>query len=166
MSNLKGKRELQQRFVAIADHVPRQTAERWQKRATRIARDLVPNRGARSKGYSTGKLHDSVKAQPISVVKGRVVRARITMRHVGYFVDSGTRGNGSHSRINKRIRSRGLTGADADALFARRTVFTKKARGRRGGGYAARPFRERAAREAMRQTSMADILTDIWNGAA
>jgi hypothetical protein len=163
---LQGKTQLKARFVAVSKDVTRPTAELWQKRATRIARDLVPNRGARSKGFSTGKLHDSIKVGAVRVQQGKVVQARVTMRYVGYFVDAGTQGHGTSSRINRTIRRRGLSGEAAAAQFARRTMFSKKARNRRGGGYEARPFREKAAVEAMKGVSMARICIDAWNGAA
>jgi hypothetical protein len=165
-SHLKGKKQMEARFRAIVTDVSRPAAERWQNNATKIARSRVPNRGARSKGYSTGKLHDSISAQALQVVGGRVIRGKVVMRYTGYFVDAGTQGHGTSSRVNRSISRRGLSGAQAEALFARRTVFTKKARNRRGGGYAARPFREYAAKEAMRRISLAQGLIDAWNSAA
>jgi hypothetical protein len=162
---LEGKDQLKARFRAVSREVTLQGADRWQRRATRVARDLVPNRGARSKGYSTGKLHDSIKVGAVRKVGGQVTEARVTMRYTGYFVDAGTQGAGTSSRISRVIKRHGLSGAQAQLLRGR-TVFARRANRRRGGGYEARPFRERAAQEALKQVSFADILVDVWNGGA
>jgi hypothetical protein len=89
------------------------------------------------------------------------------MRYVGYFVDAGTQGHGTSSRMSRVTRRRGISGEQYRSLIATsRTAFAKKARSRRGGGYEARPFRERAAVDAMKNISIARIVIDAWNGAA
>jgi hypothetical protein len=163
-SHIKGKNQLQKRLGAVAREVTDQSADRWQRRATRIARSTL---GSYDMPYSKGALERSVRVGDVRRVGGRVVQARVTMMYHGFFVDAGTQGHGTNSRMSRVIRRRGISGAQYRALVATsRTVFAKKARGRRGGGYPARPFRERTAVEALRQTSMKDVLIDVWNGAA
>lgn len=159
-SNIKGRPQMDTRFRAIVKEVSRPTAERWQKNATKRARDLV---GGFDMPYSKGDLENSIRVGAISVQSGHVTRAKVVMEYHGYFVDSGTQGNGTQSRFSRHVMRRGVAGR---TVFSNRTNFSKKARNRRGGGYGARPFRERAAQEAMRQISMAQILIDAWNGAA
>lgn len=163
-SNLKGKTQLQQRFVAVADKVLPQTAERWQRNATQKARQTLTGFDM---PYSKGDLVRSVKAGRLERRSGAIARATITMEFHGYFVDAGTRGHGTHSRMSRVIARRGISGDQYKALIGTsRAKFAKQARSRRGGGYAARPFREATAQEAMRPATMKDILTDVWNGAA
>jgi hypothetical protein len=164
MSNLRGKNGLQKRMGAVAKEVTAQGADRWQRRATRIAQTTL---AGYDMPYSKGALRRSVKVGAIRKVGGRITEARVNMMYHGFFVDAGTQGHGLNSRASRVIRRRGISGEQYKALIATsRTVFAKKARGRRGGGYAARPFRERTATEALKQTSFADILVDVWNGAA
>jgi hypothetical protein len=163
-SNLKGKTQLQQRFVAVADKVLPQTAERWQRNATKKAKQTV---GSFDMPYSKGDLVSSIRAGRIQTRGGSVARATITMEYHGYFVDAGTQGHGTHSRMSRVIARRGISGDQYAALIGTsRAKFARQARSRRGGGYAARPFREQAAKEAMQPATMKDILTDVWNGAA
>lgn len=162
-SNLKGKAALQKRLGAVSKEVTTQGADRWQRRATRIARETI---GSFDMPYSKGDLERSIKVGAVRKVGGKIVEARVNMMYHGFFVDAGTQGHGLNSRINRTIRRRGLSGADAATLFGRRTVFSKKARNRRGGGYPARPFRAETAQRALKETSFADVLVDVWNGAA
>jgi hypothetical protein len=163
MSNLKGKNALQKRMGAVAKEVTAQGADRWQRRATRLAQSTL---AGYDMPYSKGALRRSVKVGAIRKTGGRITQARVDMMYHGFFVDAGTQGHGLNSRASRVIRRRGISGEQYRSLIATsRTVFAKKARSRRGGGYEARPFRTRVATEALKQTSFADILVDVWNGA-
>jgi hypothetical protein len=154
---IKGTPAFKARLKAIRTEVIKPTAAKWQDETVRIARGMVPNRGQRSFGYSTGALHDSIKAAETRTGRRArsAVEARVTMRYVGNFVDAGTQGHGLHSRATRAARG-GNTG---------RTVFSRK--GRKGrGGYPARPFKRESAVRALEKVPMAEILVKAWNEAA
>lgn len=145
-THIKGTPEFKRRLKAIRTETFKPLAQKWQDETVRLARERVPNRNTR---WSKGKLHDSI--QPKATAKGRrsqsAIEARVTFRYTGYFVDAGTRGHGLHSR-------------------ASRTVFSRKARKRGNGGYAARPFRTRSAQDAFRKFPFQQVITEAWNRAA
>jgi hypothetical protein len=164
-SNLKGKATLQKRMGAVAKEITTQGADRWQRRATRLAQSTL---SGYDMPYSKGALRRSVKVGAIRKTGGLITEARVNMMYHGFFVDAGTQGHGLNSRMSRVMRSRrGISGEQYRTLIATsRTVFAKKARSRRGGGYEARPFRDRVAVEALKQTGLRDIAIDLWNGAA
>lgn len=137
--SLQGGRELRARLAAIKE-VWKPIARNWGKADVQEMRARVPVR--------TGRLRRSFR---VTSVTGK--RVRVGGHFTAYFVDAGPV---PHTITAKR----------ADRLIFKaggRTIFARKVHHR---GYRARPFRVRAAQEAMRKNPQAQALIDLWNGAA
>ena len=142
---LTGKQALQARMKAItADNLFLPVGKEWAEECARLMRERVPNRNTR---YSTGRLHDSIKPRKSRAKQKVVVDAAPPE---SYFVDAGTRGEGINSRARRSA--------------ARGTIFAPKARKARG--YAARPYRQRSAKDALATVDMSKEVIDLWNRAA
>ena len=138
-SNLKGERELRARLNAIKA-VSRPILRDWGKQDIALMRAQVPVR--------TGRLRRSFRVTSVSKTK-----VRVGGHFTAYFVDAGPK---PHTITPKRgeflvFKSRG------------RTVFARKVHSR---GYRARPFRARAAHQALVDKPQAQALIALWNKAA
>jgi hypothetical protein len=96
----------------------------------------------------TGKLRRSFR---VTSVTGK--RVRVGGFYTAYFVDAGPKPHAIRSHGTGRL------------IFQAggRTIFTRAVHHR---GYKARPFRQKAAEEAMRKNPMAQEVIDQWNRAA
>jgi hypothetical protein len=138
-SSFKGGPELRARLKAIKT-VWKPIARKWGRADVMEMRRRVPNR--------TGRLRRSFR---VTSVTGK--RVRVGGHFTAYFIDAGPK---PHT-----ITAKG----NGDMIFRvkNKTIFTRKVHHR---GYAARPFRQKAAVEAMRQTPQAAEVIKLWNDAA
>jgi len=138
-SRLQGANELRARLKAIKE-VWRPVARKWGKTDVELMRTKVPVR--------SGRLRRSFR---VTSVSGKKVR--VGGHFTGYFVDAGPKPH------DITAKGRG------ELIFhvKGKTIFTRKVHSR---GYRARPFRKRAAEEALRRNPMAQELIDLWNKAA
>ena len=138
-SSFKGGPQLRARLNAIKT-VWKPIARKWGRADVLEMRRRVPNR--------TGRLKRSFR---VTSVTGK--RVRVGGHFTAYFVDAGPKPH----VINARGRG--------DMIFnvRGRTIFTRKVHHR---GYKARPFRQAAAVEAMRQNPQAAEVIKLWNDAA
>jgi hypothetical protein len=144
---LRGGAELRARLEA-ASMTFIDVAVRWQDEAIKAGTPRIPSR--------TGATRRSLRAVPVGAKtmnaggkRAARLQARVEGSYVGYFIDSGV---GEHGP--KKARAMRYQGGEG-------TIFAKKVR-----GYKKRPFRARMAREGLRNTPMAQLLIDRWNGAA
>ncbi len=138
-SSLKGSRELRARLAAIKE-TWKPIAKTWGKADVQEMRTRVPVR--------TGKLRRSFR---VTSATGK--RVRVGGFYTAYFVDSGPKPH----VIKAKGKGRLIFQAGG------RTIFTRAVHHR---GYRARPFRKRAAEEALRKNPMAQTVIDEWNRAA
>ncbi len=138
-SQLKGANELRARLKAIKE-VWKPIARNWGKTDVAEMRDHVPVR--------TGRLRRSFRVTPVSGKK-----VRVGGHFTAYFVDAGPKPHVINPRRGGHL------------IFKEqgKTIFARKVHSR---GYRARPFRKRAAVEAMRKNPQAQQLIDLWNRAA
>lgn len=137
--SLKGKRELNARLKALRQ-VFKPVGRQWGDETVRQAEAHVP--------APTGRLRKSIRVRNNTQRKTTVVA-----HYTAYFIDKGPK---AHDIKAKRagtlvFQSQG------------RTIFARKVHHR---GYRGRPFRERAAREALRKNPMAEQVIRAWNQAA
>lgn len=147
---LTGKDPLKARLKAIATNTFKPGGKDWADEAVKLGRSRV---GSYHMPYSRGVLVPSIRRKSATAK-----RATVTGSFHAFFVDAGTRGNGSQSRARR-----------AAGVKKPRTVFTRaavKATRRRGGGYDARPFRSWMAHEALRRKPMSEALIRAWNEGA
>lgn len=137
--SLKGGRELRARLTAIKT-VWKPIARKWGRADVLEMRRRVPDR--------TGRLRKSFRVLSVSGKK-----VRVGGHYTAYFVDAGPKPH--------IIAAKGK----GDMIFRvkGRTIFARKVHHR---GYRARPFRTRAAVEALRQTPQAVEVIKLWNDAA
>lgn len=140
---LRGEQDLLRRLGAIRK-VFKPVAQQWADKDVQLSRNSVPVR--------TGRLRNSFA---VKVVTNR--RAIVRGHYTAFFVDAGPK---PHLIKPKRKRGRGAMLKFEDGG---RTIFARAVHHR---GYRARPFRVRAAQEALRQTPAAEELIKLWNGAA
>ena len=136
---LKGSRELKARLNAIKQ-VWKPIARKWGKADVAEMRTRVPVR--------TGRLRRSFR---VTSVSGKKVR--VGGHYTAYFVDAGPK---AHDIVKKGPGTLVFKGRHG-------TIFARKVHSR---GYRARPFRQRAALEAMRKTPQAAEVIKLWNDAA
>jgi hypothetical protein len=138
---LKGSRELKARLRAISQSF-KPIGKKWADDTAKLARARVPQR--------TGRLRQSIRRKNASQK-----RATVVAHYTAYFVDKGPR---PHT-IKARRGRKGLL------IFEGRsdTIFAPKVRHR---GYRGRPFRHRAAMEALERNPMAEEVIKAWNAAA
>jgi len=137
---LKGEKQLSSRLKASAK-LPKIVGIKWGDEDVRQNRNKVPVR--------TGRLRASFRVTSVTARRA-IVKGHFT----AYFVDAGPKPH----LIKPKRGHRALKFQDGG-----RTVFARAAHHR---GYRARPFRRRAAEEALRRAKMSQSLIDLWNGAA
>lgn len=136
--SLKGGNQLRARLKAIKKAFKPVAAD-WAKTDAQLMRPMVPVR--------TGRLKKSFRASASEK------RGRVTGHYTAYFVDKGPK-----PHVIKAKTARMLV-----FQAGGRTVFARQVHHR---GYRGRPFRQRAAEEALRRTPAAQIVIDQWNSAA
>ena len=137
---LKGDAELARRLRAIG-RVFKPVAQKWADLDVQLNRDRVPVR--------TGRLRNSFSVKTVTTRRA-IVRGHYT----AYFVDKGPKAHTIRPKRGRRV----LRFQDGG-----RTVFARSVHHR---GYRGRPFRRRAAEEALRRTPAAQTCIDLWNKAA
>jgi hypothetical protein len=137
---LKGGRELRARLKAIGQSF-KPAGRVWADDTARLAKSRVPVR--------TGRLRQSIRRRNASQR-----RATVVAHYTGVILDKGPR---PHDIKAKRGRSLVFEGRGGN------TIFAPKVRHR---GYAGRPFRRRAAVEALERNPMAREAIRAWNAAA
>lgn len=136
--SLKGGPELKARLRAIRKSF-KPIGRTWADETAKAARPMVP--------VKTGRLKRSIRRRNASMK-----RATVVAHYTAYFIDKGTV---PHTIKAKRGRSLVFQGKNG-------TVFARAVHHR---GSKAQPFREKAAREGLRRTPMADELIGLWNAA-
>ena len=136
--SLKGGPELRARLKALRLAF-KPIGRSWGDEFVVVARPMVPEK--------TGRLRRSIR-----VKNNTQRRTTIAAHYTASFIDAGT--------VAHPIRSKGgfLRWEDGG-----RTIFARKVN---HPGVRARPFRARAAREALRRKPMAGELIEQWNRAA
>jgi len=147
MSSLQGADALRARLKALRQNVFKPAGKDWADETARIARSMVPNRDTR---WSKGRLHDSIKRKSATQRKAIVVA-----HYSAYFVDSGVKPHYLTPR-KSTVARRAKQG---------RTIFARAAR-KMHPGYRARPFRAKAAHDALRRYPIKDKVIAAWNEAA
>lgn len=137
--SLKGGRELRARLKAIRLAF-KPIGREWADEYVNVAAPMVPEQ--------TGRLRRSIKRK-----NSTQRRATVAAHFTAFFVDAGTK---QHAIRPKRAR--GLSWQEGG-----RTIFARKVA---HPGTRARPFRVRAAHEALRRKPMAETLIAEWNRAA
>lgn len=137
---LKGEKELMRRLNATK-RLPRETGVKWADEDVHLNASRVPVR--------TGRLRSSFR------VKSTTARsARVSGHFTAYFIDAGPKPHIIKPKRRNRVLRFQAGG---------RTVFARSVHHR---GYRARPFRRRAAEDALRRAKMPAILVGLWNRAA
>ena len=136
---LKGGPELRRRLKAI-QLTFKPVGRKWADATADVARSRVP--------VKTGRLRQSIRRK-----NATQKRATVSAHYTATFVDGGTK---AHDIVAKTGGTLAFTGS-------RGPVFAKKVHHR---GARAQPFKERAAREGLRKTPMAQELINLWNKAA
>ena len=139
MATLKGERELRARLAAIKE-VSKPILRKWGKSDVTLMRAQVP--------VKTGRLRRSFRVTSTSRTK-----VRVGGHFTAYFVDAGPKPHDITARSHPSL------------VFKEhgRTIFARKVHSR---GYRARPFRARAARQALADNPQATELINLWNRAA
>ena len=138
--SLQGGPQLRARLKAIKESW-KPIAKAWGRDDVKEMRQRVPEK--------TGRLRKSFRVTSVSSKK-----VRVGGHYTAYFVDAGPK---PHD-IRPKPGTRGLV-FKVDG----RTIFTRKVHHR---GYRARPFRQKAAEEALRKNPMAAEVIKQWNSAA
>ncbi len=138
-STLKGERELRARLNAIKE-VSKPILRKWGKSDVGLMRVQVP--------VKTERLRRSFRVTSTSRTK-----VRVGGHYTAYFVDAGPKPHDITAKHHPSLvfQEKG------------RTIFARKVHSR---GYAARPFRVRAARQALIDNPQATELITLWNKAA
>ena len=136
---LQGSKELRARLRAIKTAF-KPLGRDWADETARLARPMVP--------VATGRLKKSIRRRNASQKKATVVA-----HYTAYFVDKGPK---PHTIKAKRART-------LVSPIGGRTIFSRQVHHR---GYRGRPFRERAAREALRRNPKVEYVVQAWNKAA
>ena len=137
---LKGGPELRARLKAIRQSF-KPIGRNWADDTVRLARPRVPVR--------TGRLRQSIRRR-----NATQRRATVVAHYTAFFVDKGTKPHDIKAKRAKGLVFEGRGG---------RTIFAPKVRHR---GYAGRPFRDRAAKEALARNPAAEEIIKAWNRAA
>jgi hypothetical protein len=137
--SLQGSRELRARFKALR-LVFKPAGKAWAEETVRQMRPRVPVR--------TGRLRRSFRVKNASQRK-----ATVAGHFTAYFIDAGTKAHAIRPRKARSLRFEA----------GGRTIFSRKVEQR---GLRARPFRQRAAEEALRREPLAGQVIDAWNKAA
>jgi hypothetical protein len=136
---LKGSRELRARLRAIKLTF-KPAGKEWADETARIAKTMVPSK--------TGRLRGSIRRRNATQRKATVVA-----HYTAYFIDKGTKAHSEKPKKAKALRfERG-----GNTIFSRKVDHPRTA---------ARPFRERAAREGLRRRPLAGQIVKQWNDAA
>lgn len=139
MSALKGADQLADRLNAMR-RSPRGYAREWGDEYVQVARPLIPVR--------TGKTRRSVHRSQATAGGAEIVGSEVAV-----MIDTGTR---RHAIAPARRGTLAFT-------VGGRTVFSRKVN---HPGMRARPYRVRAALEALRRKSLIDRVVGAWNRAA
>ena len=137
---LKGGRELRARLNALSTAF-KPIGRNWADDTVRLARPRVPVR--------TGRLRQSIRRRNASKK-----RATVVAHYTAFFVDAGPK---PHVIRAKKGRFLAFEGRGGNTIFAPRV---------RHRGYRGRPFRRRAAIEALKRNPMAEEVIRAWNEAA
>ena len=137
--SLQGGPQLRARLKAIKESW-KPIAKAWGRDDVKEMRQRVPEK--------TGKLRRSFRVTSVSSKK-----VRVGGHYTAYFVDAGPK---AHDIVKKGPGTLVFKGS-------RGTVFARKVNHR---GYRARPFRQKAAEEALRKNPMAAEVIKQWNSAA
>ena len=137
--SLKGSPHLRARLRALGKAF-RPIGRQWGDEYVKVARPMVPEK--------TGRLRKSIR-----VKNNTQRRTTISAHYTASFVDAGSVAHPISPR-----RGTFLAWQDGG-----QTIFARKVN---HPGVRARPFRARAAHEALRRKPMADELTRQWNEAA
>lgn len=141
MSNLKGTPELKNRLNKLRE-VFKPVGRSWaDKTVTNAQHRLASHK-------RTGRLHDSVRR---SAATKR--RAAVSAHYTANFEDAGAVPHDITAKPGKALIFQGRSG----------TIFARKVHHR---GRKARPFKVRAAQDALRDTPLEQILIDEWNSGA
>jgi hypothetical protein len=137
---LKGSRELRARLRAIKLTF-KPAGKDWADETARVAKTMVPSK--------TGRLRGSIRRRNATQRKATVVA-----HYTAYFIDKGTKRHAIPKKAGGKV-----------LRFERggNTIFSRKVDHPRT---AARPFRERAAREGLRRRPLAGQMIREWNDAA
>jgi hypothetical protein len=138
-STLKGSKELNARLNAMK-RAPKEIARKWAKTDIQEMQARVPVR--------TGALRRSFRILKLTDKSVRVGGSR-----TAYFVDAGPKPH------DIRAKRGGFLVFQAGG----KTIFARKVHSR---GYRARPFRQKAAEEALRKNPQAAEVIKQWNAAA
>jgi hypothetical protein len=136
---VKGSRELRARLRSLKLAF-KPIGRSWGDETVRQARPRVPVR--------TGRLRKSIRVR-----NNTQRRTTVAAHYTAYFVDKGPK---PHAIKAKRARMLVFP-------IGGRTIFSRAVHHR---GYRGRPFRERAARDALRLTPHAQKIIEQWNRAA
>lgn len=136
---LKGKRQCQARMRALGQAF-KPIGRQWGDLTVREMKPKIP--------VKTGKSRRSVRVRN-NTMKRTTVVGRFTL----YFRDAGTKAHDIMPRKAKALKF----------PIGGRTIYSRKVHQR---GLRAHPFRERASREALRRTPMAQTVIKEWNRAA
>lgn len=137
--SLKGERELRARLKALRLAF-KPIGKDWANEGVRQMRPRVPVR--------TGRLRQSFR------VRNATQRRAVVGGHfTAYFVDKGPKPHDIRAKTGGTLVFQGRRG----------TVFARSVHHR---GYRGRPFRQKAADEALRKTPMAQEVIRQWNNAA
>ncbi len=138
-TTLKGERELRARLAAIKE-VSKPILRKWGRSDILLMRQQVPSR--------TGRLRRSFR-----VTSATKTKVRVGGHFTAYFVDAGPKPHDIKPKSHPF-----LVFKDGG-----RTIFARRVHSR---GYAARPFRARAAHQALSDNPQAVELIKLWNDAA
>lgn len=139
MSRLKGAPQLRARLKSLKVAF-KPIGRKWGQEDVRLNRAHVPVR--------TGRLRRSFRVRHNSQK-----RATVYGHFTAYFIDKGTKPH----IIRPKRASRLVFQSGGQTIFARKAAHR---------GIRARPFRARAAREALQRTDVPQALVDAWNGPA
>jgi hypothetical protein len=137
--SLKGAPALRRRIKALGQAF-KPLGKDWADETARLMRPMVP--------VETGRLRRTIRRRNASAK-----RATVVSHFTAYFVDKGPKAHAIRPRRARMLRFQSEG----------RTVFAKAVHHR---GYRGRPFRVRAAREALRRRPIRQALIDQWNAAA
>ena len=137
--SLKGTPQLRKRLRALSLAF-KPAGKAWADDTAKLMRPQVP--------FLTGRLRKSIKRK-----NATQKRATVAAHYSAFFVDKGPK---PHKIKPKRAR---MLRFQAEG----RTVFARAVHHR---GYRGRPFRQRAAREALRRNPMTTAVIEAWNKAA
>lgn len=140
MTTIKGGRELRARLKAISQSF-KPIGAKWADDTAKLAKARVPVR--------TGRLRQSIRRR-----NATQKRATVVAHYTAFFVDKGPK---AHAIKAKRARGLVFEGRGGRTIFAPLV---------RHPGYHARPFRQKAADEALRRNPMATEVIKAWNQAA